>query len=191
MTGMPVLLNTSFNVKGMPIVETPDDAIEVFFDSEMDVLVLGHHLFAKDDQDTLAGLIFYLEENRKFNEAMQATQYARQKYPDDGRFYLHEAILYYENKKYPESIRAAEKALRLNARADGICMHFILGMSYEKMGEYSKAVHELKEAEKVESDSHRINIALVRCYQKMNQIELMNQELDKGYEKLSNKIRGF
>jgi carbamoyltransferase len=40
-TGVPVLLNTSFNVAGEPIVETPDDALRTFLASGMDLLVLG------------------------------------------------------------------------------------------------------------------------------------------------------
>jgi carbamoyltransferase len=40
-TGVPMLLNTSFNVRGEPIVCTPDDAVRCFLGTEMDVLVLG------------------------------------------------------------------------------------------------------------------------------------------------------
>lgn len=39
-TGLPMLLNTSFNVKGEPIVETPHDALRHFLDSELDCVVL-------------------------------------------------------------------------------------------------------------------------------------------------------
>ena len=46
-TGVPVLLNTSFNVRGQPIVETPDEAVSTFRDTEIDVLVLGDHVIAK------------------------------------------------------------------------------------------------------------------------------------------------
>ena len=46
-TGVPVLLNTSFNLKGEPIVTTPDDALNTFFASEMDTLVLEHHVVRK------------------------------------------------------------------------------------------------------------------------------------------------
>lgn len=46
-TGVPVLLNTSFNVKGEPIVETPGDAIECFLDTGIDYLSLHDTLIAK------------------------------------------------------------------------------------------------------------------------------------------------
>ncbi|MBF0333059.1 MAG: hypothetical protein HQL40_05335 [Alphaproteobacteria bacterium] len=48
LTGVPVLLNTSFNLKGEPIVRSPEDALRTFAYSGMDALVLGHHLIAKD-----------------------------------------------------------------------------------------------------------------------------------------------
>jgi carbamoyltransferase len=46
-TGMPVLLNTSFNIKGEPIVETPYDAIYTFVNSELDYLVVQNILFSR------------------------------------------------------------------------------------------------------------------------------------------------
>jgi len=47
-TGHPVLLNTSMNVMGEPIVCHPRQAIKCFFDSGMDALVLGNYLLSKD-----------------------------------------------------------------------------------------------------------------------------------------------
>lgn len=47
LTGTPVLLNTSFNVKGEPIVCTPLDALRTFFATGMDALVLGKYLVVK------------------------------------------------------------------------------------------------------------------------------------------------
>jgi carbamoyltransferase len=51
LTGTPVLINTSFNVRGEPIVCTPDDAFQCFMDTDMDYLVLGNHLLDKRRQD--------------------------------------------------------------------------------------------------------------------------------------------
>jgi carbamoyltransferase len=50
-TGCPVLVNTSFNVRGEPIVCTPADAYRCFMGTEMDALVLEDHLFLKTEQD--------------------------------------------------------------------------------------------------------------------------------------------
>ena len=50
LTGYPVLVNTSFNVRGEPIVCTPDDAWRCFMRTEMDYLVLEDCLLAKADQ---------------------------------------------------------------------------------------------------------------------------------------------
>ncbi|MCC5806969.1 MAG: carbamoyltransferase [Opitutales bacterium] len=49
-TGCPVLINTSFNVRGEPIVRTPQDAYRCFMLTDMDVLVLGTHILHKSDQ---------------------------------------------------------------------------------------------------------------------------------------------
>jgi carbamoyltransferase len=49
-TGCPVLVNTSFNVRGEPIVCTPEDAYRCFMRTEMDYLILGNYLLAKTDQ---------------------------------------------------------------------------------------------------------------------------------------------
>ena len=51
LTGCPVLVNTSFNVRGEPIVCTPEDAFRCFMGSEIDVLVIGNCLLRKEDQD--------------------------------------------------------------------------------------------------------------------------------------------
>ncbi|MCA1702181.1 MAG: carbamoyltransferase [Actinobacteria bacterium] len=47
-TGVPVLLNTSFNVAGEPIVETPEDAIQCFLGTNIDVLLIESYLLVKD-----------------------------------------------------------------------------------------------------------------------------------------------
>ena len=50
-TGCPVLVNTSFNVRGEPIVGTPEDAFRCFMGTELDVLAIGNCLLRKNDQD--------------------------------------------------------------------------------------------------------------------------------------------
>ena len=49
-TGTGVIVNTSFNVRGEPIVCTPEDAYKCFMRTEMDYLVIGDYLFNKKDQ---------------------------------------------------------------------------------------------------------------------------------------------
>lgn len=53
-TGCPVVLNTSFNVKGEPIVNTPEDAYRCFLATGMDCLVLGNNLLWREGQPALA-----------------------------------------------------------------------------------------------------------------------------------------
>ena len=49
-TGCGMVVNTSFNVRGEPIVNTPEDAYRCFMNTEMDYLVIGEYVFAKEDQ---------------------------------------------------------------------------------------------------------------------------------------------
>jgi carbamoyltransferase len=48
LTGTPVVLNTSFNVQGEPIVESPEHAIRCFFSTGLDALAMGSYLITKD-----------------------------------------------------------------------------------------------------------------------------------------------
>ena len=52
LTGVPILLNTSFNVMGKPIVHTVEDAFGVFMGSGLDALAIGDYLFTKPGSDT-------------------------------------------------------------------------------------------------------------------------------------------
>jgi len=47
LTGIPLLLNTSFNVRGKPIIHTVEDALAVFFTADLDALVIGDKLLEK------------------------------------------------------------------------------------------------------------------------------------------------
>jgi len=51
LTGCPVLVNTSFNVRGEPIVCTPEDAFRCFMGNELDLLVVGNCVLRKADQN--------------------------------------------------------------------------------------------------------------------------------------------
>ena len=51
LTGCPVLVNTSFNVRGEPIVCTPEDAFRCFMGNELDLLVIGNCILQKAKQD--------------------------------------------------------------------------------------------------------------------------------------------
>ena len=51
LTGCPVIVNTSFNVRGEPIVCTPEDAFHCFMGTETEMLVVGNAILRKEDQD--------------------------------------------------------------------------------------------------------------------------------------------
>lgn len=59
LTGCPVIVNTSFNVRGEPIVCSPRDAFKCFMGTELDYLVVGNFFLRKEDQNQ------YLKENYK------------------------------------------------------------------------------------------------------------------------------
>ena len=50
-TGCPVIVNTSFNVRGEPIVNTPTDAFNCFMGTELDFLVIGNCILDKNKQN--------------------------------------------------------------------------------------------------------------------------------------------
>ncbi len=50
-TGCPILVNTSFNVRGEPIVSTPTDAFKCFMGTELDTLVIGNCYLSKKNQN--------------------------------------------------------------------------------------------------------------------------------------------
>ena len=54
-TGCPVIVNTSFNVRGEPIVCSPDDAYRCFMFTHIDALVMGNHLLLKETQPPMRG----------------------------------------------------------------------------------------------------------------------------------------
>ena len=54
LTGSPVIINTSFNVRGEPIVCTPEEAFTCFMRTEMDHLVLGNYILNKTEQTALS-----------------------------------------------------------------------------------------------------------------------------------------
>jgi carbamoyltransferase len=191
LTGVPVVLNTSFNIMGMPIVETPDDAIGVFLDSEMDALALGQHLIVKDDQETMAALAHRHQAGEQFDKAAEVSRHALEQYPDDGRFWGHLAGEHHKRGDYSQAIEAAETALRLGAGEDGPRMHLVLGESRLKVGDFAQAIPELEAARAAAPDDERISLALARCHRELGQVQRMQEELDQGFRQLSRRLRGF
>src|SRR5262245_50108415 len=51
-TGCPVIVNTSFNVRGEPIVATPQDAFRCFMGTEIEILAAGNCFLRKEEQDS-------------------------------------------------------------------------------------------------------------------------------------------
>lgn len=81
-TGVPVVLNTSFNVAGQPIVETPTDAISTFLDAPIDVLVLHDRVIRKKPAQQL-----HLTAENRVQPVMEAV-------PDFGFSIVHRESFY-------------------------------------------------------------------------------------------------
>lgn len=60
-TGCPVIINTSFNIRGEPIVCTPQDAYRCFMCTNMDLLVIGNYILRKEEQPEWEGREEYLK----------------------------------------------------------------------------------------------------------------------------------
>ena len=58
LTGCPVLVNTSFNVRSEPIVCTPEDAFRCFMGTDIDMLVVGSSILLKEEQDPTLRIIY-------------------------------------------------------------------------------------------------------------------------------------
>ena len=96
-----------------------------------------------------------------------------------------------DKKNYREAVKAAFKAIELKGQEDDVNVHAIIGRSFEKTNEFAKAIPALKKAERMSPEDEKINISLCRCYKNTNQILLMDQELEKGIQKLKHKQEGF
>jgi hypothetical protein len=60
LTGVPVIMNTSFNLKGEPIVESPAHAFNTFSLSGMDLLFLNNYVVEASAKKTIADTVFHL-----------------------------------------------------------------------------------------------------------------------------------
>lgn len=61
LTGCSVIVNTSFNVRGEPLVNSPEDAYRCFMFTDIDVLVVGNYVMLKQEQQKLEGYKDYLK----------------------------------------------------------------------------------------------------------------------------------
>ena len=51
LTGCPLIINASFNIRSEPIVCSPEDALRCFMGTELDVLAIGDYFLNKEDQE--------------------------------------------------------------------------------------------------------------------------------------------
>lgn len=99
---------------------------------------------------------------------------------------LQESLAYFENGQYDLAISEAKKALTTHSFVEKIYnLHLILASCHLKNKKHQKAINELRKAEKIDPDDEKINFYLARCYKSIQQTERYQEELDKGFRKLS------
>jgi len=86
-TGCPVMINTSFNVRGEPIVCSPEHAYRCFMATNMDVLVMADCLLLKDEQPVVDEFRRdeYLAEARKLTEQVTDAESVKTRYRNHRR----------------------------------------------------------------------------------------------------------
>ena len=72
-TGCPILLNTSFNVRGEPIVESPENALDCFFTTEINYLVIDNFVISREQNQDMVKQ--YQEIHRKLKRKTSATNF--------------------------------------------------------------------------------------------------------------------
>lgn len=191
LTGVPVIFNTSFNDQGMPIVETPADAIDMFLNSPLDVLVLEDVILDKAESDTLAAQVEYLDGKGKTEKAVEVAQQALEHFPQESRFHAQLATWHFQKEHYLEAVQASQCVLQSNQIDSFQHLHRILGLSYTHLGEFDKAIPALQQAEACEPEDEVINFSLARCFRELQQVDQMQLETEKGTAKMTRKLRGY
>ena len=72
-TGCPILLNTSFNVRGEPIVESPENALDCFFTTEINYLVIDNFVISREQNQDMVKQ--YQEIHRKLKRKTSASNF--------------------------------------------------------------------------------------------------------------------
>jgi len=111
--GPPVVLNTSFNVAGQPIVETPEEAIETFLNTDIDYLCIGNHWIYRKNQ----GVLDYEEHLDKVKlTPMPEGLKAQQPSVDELMNQLDRALFFEESEACPWDKDELQKLSRFGAR---------------------------------------------------------------------------
>jgi carbamoyltransferase len=106
LTGIPILLNTSFNVKEEPIVNSLDDAIETFLSTTIDALVVGDHLIERLPNCDIGQMVVSVPSSRKLVRRYEGDRSPYQLESTHTRYFASEATL-------------SESAFALLSRCDG------------------------------------------------------------------------
>ena len=105
------------------------------------------------------------EQTKRFRMALLVYNKFLKLFPYNGTVYFGLGSLHFRQDNYLNAIVNADKAIKLGfAEVDA---YLLLAISYEKLGQYEKAVRFLKEAKKIDPLDHRLNFCIFNCYRKI------------------------
>ncbi|MFC1631946.1 carbamoyltransferase C-terminal domain-containing protein [Candidatus Omnitrophota bacterium] len=186
-TGIPLVLNTSFNSQNEPLAETPKDALEAFLKMKLDYLVIGNYILERKSipKSKLEKLIrFSSKENKKIiadiATAEKISDYKEEDFKKLLDLKLSKAITYKNMRRYAEAIRDFKELMKQNrdmpAIKNGDIFQF-LGESYLSLKRYKQAIEELKKAEKINPKSTQVKSFLIECYRNTHQRKKIDEQL--------------
>ena len=163
LTGLPLLLNTSFNSGDEPIVEKPRDALRTFFKTDLDCLVLGEYLIEKS--------LLSKQRVQKIQETLDAAEpinYLKAGHSARTRGFFQDAIIYYQ------------QALSLSYLKDEYPIRLGLAQSNFALSHFAEAAKNAGTA--INLDPHKIEpyVIAAKSYRQLSQNDLSLNTLEEG-----------
>lgn len=208
-TGLPLLINTSFNCKSEPMVESPKDALTTFFKSKIDCLVLGNYLLEKEKLNSeklrriseafkiesvnLNAVAETLKNKGFLREAIQSYKkelnmsYSK----DEFRIYFNLGECYFKLKEYKKAIFTFSRCLQKNTLDSAGRLYYLLGVSYMLDKQFKKAVSYLESAKEIFGNEHYINLHLLKCHRALGRREEVIRIVENGLKSKTFLHRSF
>lgn len=161
-SGKYVVLNTSFNVNGEPLVETPFDAIYSFFTSDIDILFLDNFIISKEDfsKDELEDYFnLYVKKEKNSLLILSQWEYSNNRYV--------------EGEKYLRILKNTSIFNELNDQ-EKIQVFYLYSMYYESLGNYDLAIEYIDKI--INNTLFQINFADIYL-QKVNLLSKVGKDI--------------
>ena len=190
-TGIPLVLNTSFNAKDEPLVETPKDALRSFFKMELDCLVINDYILERERipehriQEIAKAINCDLTKictfKKNLNNAENISNYTDKELKQMVDLKLLRAEYYTNMQLYLKAIQEYQEVVTQNPDMPKIKNGDIfvsLGKIYLSLGQPKKAINEFKKKEELEPKNTQIKMLLAHCYNALGQTERLNKSID-------------